>query len=65
MVFSQVVALAVVLAACFAVFGVLGRLFPCNPGRPLLVSRSIGLDMGGTACLASSTPAWGHWPPRP
>jgi len=46
MIFSQVIALAVVLAACFAVFGVLGRLFPCNPGRPLFVSRSIGLDMG-------------------
>ncbi|HLY80348.1 MAG TPA: sterol desaturase family protein [Caulobacteraceae bacterium] len=42
---SQAVAVAVVLAACFAVFGVLGRLFPCNPGRPLFFSRSIGLDL--------------------
>jgi sterol desaturase/sphingolipid hydroxylase (fatty acid hydroxylase superfamily) len=46
MVASQVIALAIVLAACFAVFGALGRLFPCNPGRPLFFSRSIGLDMG-------------------
>jgi sterol desaturase/sphingolipid hydroxylase (fatty acid hydroxylase superfamily) len=46
MVFSQVIALAVVLTACFAVFGGLGRLFPCNPGRPLFFSRSIGLDLG-------------------
>ena len=46
MVFSQVIALAVVLIACFAVFGGLGRLFPCNPGRPLFFSRSIGLDLG-------------------
>ena len=46
MVLSQAVALAVILAACFAVFGVLGRLFPCNPGRPLFFSRSIALDMG-------------------
>jgi sterol desaturase/sphingolipid hydroxylase (fatty acid hydroxylase superfamily) len=43
---SQVVALAILLTACFAVFGALGRLFPCNPGRPLFVSRSIGLDLG-------------------
>lgn len=46
MVLSQVVALAVLLAACLAVFGVLGRLFPCNPGRPVFFSRSIGLDLG-------------------
>ena len=34
------------LAACFAVFGLLGRLFPCNPGRPVFISKSIGLDLG-------------------
>ncbi|HZZ90825.1 MAG TPA: sterol desaturase family protein [Caulobacteraceae bacterium] len=43
---SQAVSLIVLLGACFALFGGLGRLFPCNPGRPLFVSRSIGLDLG-------------------
>jgi sterol desaturase/sphingolipid hydroxylase (fatty acid hydroxylase superfamily) len=46
MVLSQALSLAVLLAGCFLVFGVLGRLFPCNPGRPLFFSRSIGLDLG-------------------
>ena len=46
MVLSQAFSLVLLLAACFAVFGVLGRLFPCNPGRPLFFSRSIGLDLG-------------------
>jgi len=46
MVLSQAVALIALLAACFVVFGVLGRLFPCNPRRPLFFSRSIGLDLG-------------------
>lgn len=43
---SQAVSLLVLLGACFALFGGLGRLFPCNPGRPLFISRSIGLDLG-------------------
>ena len=46
MVLSQALSLVALLAFCFAFFGVLGRLFPCNPGRPLLLSRSIGLDLG-------------------
>jgi sterol desaturase/sphingolipid hydroxylase (fatty acid hydroxylase superfamily) len=45
MVVSQALSLAALLASCFVVFGVLGRLFPCNPGRPLFFSRSIGLDL--------------------
>ena len=49
MIASQAVALIVLLAACFAVFGVLGRFFPCNPGRPLFFSRSIGLDLSYAA----------------
>jgi len=70
---SQAFSLVVLLGACFAVFGGLGRLFPCNPGRPLFVSRSIGLDLGygllgvlyaGAAPLAAAavaaTPA-GAW----
>jgi sterol desaturase/sphingolipid hydroxylase (fatty acid hydroxylase superfamily) len=46
MVLSQALSLVALLAACFVVFGMLGRLFPCNPGRPLFFSRSIGLDLG-------------------
>jgi sterol desaturase/sphingolipid hydroxylase (fatty acid hydroxylase superfamily) len=43
---SQLLPALVVLGVCFAVFGVLGRLAPCNPGRPVFVSKSIGLDLG-------------------
>jgi sterol desaturase/sphingolipid hydroxylase (fatty acid hydroxylase superfamily) len=46
MLLSQAIALAALLGACFVVFGALGRLFPCNPDRPLFFSRSIGLDLG-------------------
>ncbi len=46
MVPSQVAALALLIAGCYAAFGVLGRLFPCNPGRPVFLSKSIGLDLG-------------------
>jgi sterol desaturase/sphingolipid hydroxylase (fatty acid hydroxylase superfamily) len=46
MVVSQALSLIVLLGACFVGFGALGRLFPCNPGRPLFFSRSIGLDLG-------------------
>ena len=43
---SQILFALVLLAGCFALFGALGRLFPCNPGRPVFFSRSIGLDLG-------------------
>jgi sterol desaturase/sphingolipid hydroxylase (fatty acid hydroxylase superfamily) len=43
---SQAFSLLALLAGCFALFGGLGGLFPCNRGRPLFVSRSIGLDLG-------------------
>ena len=42
---SQILSAVVLIALCFGVFGTLGRLFPCNPGRPVFVSRAIGLDM--------------------
>jgi sterol desaturase/sphingolipid hydroxylase (fatty acid hydroxylase superfamily) len=61
------------LAICFAVFGALGRLFPCNPGQPVFVSRAIGLDLAycvlgalyagiGPALVAilATTPLAGH-----
>ncbi len=41
----QVAAAALLLAVCLAVFGALGRLFPCNPGHRLFFSRAIGLDL--------------------
>jgi sterol desaturase/sphingolipid hydroxylase (fatty acid hydroxylase superfamily) len=43
---SQILSALAVLGACFVVFGALGRLFPCNPGRPVFFSKSIGLDLG-------------------
>ncbi|HXQ14017.1 MAG TPA: sterol desaturase family protein [Caulobacteraceae bacterium] len=46
MIVSQALSLIVLLGGCFAGFGALGRLFPCNPGRPLFFSRAIGLDLG-------------------
>jgi sterol desaturase/sphingolipid hydroxylase (fatty acid hydroxylase superfamily) len=45
MALSQAISAVVLLAVCFGLFGGLGRLFPCNPGRPLFVSKSIGLDL--------------------
>lgn len=42
---SQALAALALLGACFAGFGLLGRLFPCNPGQAVLFSRSIWLDM--------------------
>lgn len=46
MVLSQLISALVLIGACFAVFGTLGRLTPCNPGRPVFFSKSIGLDLG-------------------
>ncbi|HEY1427694.1 MAG TPA: sterol desaturase family protein, partial [Caulobacteraceae bacterium] len=34
------------IGVCFVVFGTLGRLTPCNPGRPVFFSKSIALDLG-------------------
>jgi sterol desaturase/sphingolipid hydroxylase (fatty acid hydroxylase superfamily) len=34
------------LGACFALFGALGRLAPCNPDQPGFFSKSIRLDLG-------------------
>jgi sterol desaturase/sphingolipid hydroxylase (fatty acid hydroxylase superfamily) len=45
MVASQALAALVLLGACFAAFGVLGRLFACNPDQPVFFSRSIGMDL--------------------
>jgi sterol desaturase/sphingolipid hydroxylase (fatty acid hydroxylase superfamily) len=41
----QILSALVLLGACFVVFGALARAFPCNPGRPVFFSRSIGLDL--------------------
>ncbi|HEY1753340.1 MAG TPA: sterol desaturase family protein [Caulobacteraceae bacterium] len=70
---TQIIAAALLLAACFLVFGALGRLFPCNPGQPVFVSRAIGLDLAycllgvlyagiGPALVAilATTPLAGH-----
>ena len=46
---SQILAAILLLSACHALFGALGRLFPCNPDQPVFVSRSIGLDLGYAA----------------
>ena len=43
---SPIISLLVLLGGCFVLFGALGRAFPCNPGRPVFFSRSIGLDLG-------------------
>jgi sterol desaturase/sphingolipid hydroxylase (fatty acid hydroxylase superfamily) len=43
---TQILAAAVLLGACYALFGALGRLFPCNPEQPVFFSRSIGVDLG-------------------
>jgi len=49
MLVSQILAAILLLSACHALFGALGRLFPCNPDQPVFVSRSIGLDLGYAA----------------
>ena len=46
---SQILAAILLLGACHALFGALGRLFPCNPEQPVFVSRSIGLDLAYAA----------------
>ena len=46
MALSHILPVLVLLGACFVLFGALGRAFPCNPGRPVVFSRSIGLDLG-------------------
>ena len=43
---AQILSALALLGVCFVVFGALGRAFPCNPGRPVFFSRSIGLDLG-------------------
>jgi sterol desaturase/sphingolipid hydroxylase (fatty acid hydroxylase superfamily) len=60
----------VLLGACFVGFGALARAFPCNAGRPVFFSKSIGLDLGyallgllyagaapAAAALLAATPA--------
>ena len=49
MLLSQILTAAVMLGGCFALFGALGRLFPCNADHPVFVSRAIGLDLGWAA----------------
>ena len=44
--FANPVPCSSLLGACFVAFGALGKAFPCNPGRPVFFSRSIGLDLG-------------------
>jgi sterol desaturase/sphingolipid hydroxylase (fatty acid hydroxylase superfamily) len=46
LVLPQILSVLVLLGACFVAFGALGKAFPCNPGRPVFFSRSIGLDLG-------------------
>ena len=46
MALSQILSAFVLLGACLIGFGALGKAFPCNPGRPVFFSRSIGLDLG-------------------
>jgi sterol desaturase/sphingolipid hydroxylase (fatty acid hydroxylase superfamily) len=41
----QILSALALLGGCFLLFGALGRAFPCNPGRPVFFSRSIGLDL--------------------
>jgi sterol desaturase/sphingolipid hydroxylase (fatty acid hydroxylase superfamily) len=43
---TQVIAALALLGVCFVLFGVLGRLFPCNRDQPVFFSKSIGLDLG-------------------
>ena len=43
--FAQIPAALTLLGACAVVFGVLARVFPCNPGQPTFVSRAIGADL--------------------
>jgi sterol desaturase/sphingolipid hydroxylase (fatty acid hydroxylase superfamily) len=43
---SQILSVLVLIGACFVGFGALGRLAPCNPGRPVFFSKSIALDLG-------------------
>ena len=45
-VLAQLISAAFLLGACWAIFGGLGRLFACNPGHRVFVSRAIGLDLG-------------------
>jgi sterol desaturase/sphingolipid hydroxylase (fatty acid hydroxylase superfamily) len=57
---SQMLAAILLLGACHALFGALGRLFPCNPEQPVFISRAIGLDLGYAALgmlYAGSGPA--------
>jgi sterol desaturase/sphingolipid hydroxylase (fatty acid hydroxylase superfamily) len=42
----QFLSALVLLGACFVGFGALARVFPCNAGRPVFFSKSIGLDLG-------------------
>jgi len=56
---SQIISVLLLIGGCFVVFGALGRLAPCNPGRPVFFSRSIGLDLGycalgGVGALAAA-----------
>jgi sterol desaturase/sphingolipid hydroxylase (fatty acid hydroxylase superfamily) len=43
---TQIITAAIMLGACFALFGALGRLLPCNPDQPVFFSESIGVDLG-------------------
>jgi sterol desaturase/sphingolipid hydroxylase (fatty acid hydroxylase superfamily) len=43
---SLIIPAVVLIALCFAVFGALAKLFPCDARRPVFASRAIGLDMG-------------------
>ena len=59
----QILSALVLLGVCFVVFGALGRAFPCNPGRPVFFSRSIGLDLAYCAlgvlyAAAAPVAAW-------
>ena len=45
----QILAALALLGACYVLFGALGRAFPCNPDRPVFVSKAIGLDLGYAA----------------
>jgi sterol desaturase/sphingolipid hydroxylase (fatty acid hydroxylase superfamily) len=45
MLLAQIPAALALLGFCALVFGLLERLFPCNRGQPVFISKSIGADL--------------------
>ncbi len=64
MALSTFVAALIVLGACLAVFGALGRLWACNPGQAVFISRPMAMDLAYWAIgllytgLAPAAAAW-------